>query len=113
MDEQRDVTADLAHAVAALASGFEKWLQGMRPVFDYITKLADDPAVQAYIAVRQQGGHEPERACHCLCGKSHPDARGVCDGEAVTTRHFDSPTVGPVDVPICWPCAAAQGVALP
>ena len=40
MDEQRDVTADLAHAVATLAREFEKWLQGMRPVFDYITKLA-------------------------------------------------------------------------
>jgi hypothetical protein len=31
--------------------------------------------------------------------------------EAVTTRHFDSPTVGPVDVPICAPCAAAQFLA--
>jgi hypothetical protein len=36
-----------------------------------------------------------------------PD-EGVCDGEMVTTRHYDTELTGPVDVPLCAPCAAAQ-----
>jgi hypothetical protein len=55
-----------------------------------------------------------ERACHCLCGKAHPDDPGICEVfEPVTTRHFDTPLLGPVDVPLCAPCAAAQGIEVP
>lgn len=45
--------------------------------------------------------------CHCLCGKQHPDSMGICDNHAVTTRRFESALLGPVDVPLCAPCAAA------
>jgi hypothetical protein len=46
--------------------------------------------------------------CLCLCGRAHPADKGVCDGEMVTTRHYDTELTGPVDVPLCAPCAAAQ-----
>jgi hypothetical protein len=46
------------------------------------------------------------RDCYCPCGQAHPDDMGVCDGTAVMTRQL-----GEVGVPLCAPCAVAQGVA--
>jgi hypothetical protein len=46
------------------------------------------------------------RGCHCPCGEAHPDDMGVCEGTAVMTRQL-----GDVRVPLCAPCAVAQGVA--
>jgi hypothetical protein len=45
-------------------------------------------------------------ACHCPCATAHPEDKGVCDGSAVVTRRL-----GETDVPLCAPCAVAQGVA--
>src|SRR6202035_1576614 len=45
-------------------------------------------------------------ACQCLCATAHPQDKGVCDGGAILTRRLDG-----VDVPLCAPCAVAQGVA--
>jgi hypothetical protein len=36
---------------------------------------------------------------------------GVCDNDAVITRRFAAGLGGEVDVPLCAPCAVAQGVA--
>lgn len=47
-------------------------------------------------------------ACHCLCGRAHPSAIGICGGDAVTTRPIVSSTFGPRDVPMCQPCAVAS-----
>ena len=46
--------------------------------------------------------------CHCLCQVAHPGRAGICQAEAaVTTRRFVTVLLGPVDVPLCAPCAAA------
>jgi hypothetical protein len=51
------------------------------------------------------------RYCHCLCGKIHPAAPGICETEnAVTTRRYNTELLGPVDVPLCGPCAAVAQV---
>jgi hypothetical protein len=40
----------------------------------------------------------------------HPGDPGICEVlQPVTARHYDS-AYGPVDVPLCAPCAVAQGV---
>jgi hypothetical protein len=129
--EQRDPAAELRAQAEALAEGFrplfefanaaveafaraaEAWLEQQRPFFEALGRLAQDPQVRAYIEARERGEippPEPPRSCHCLCGKTHP-GEYVCDGEAVTTRHYDTPLLGPVDVPLCAPCAAAQFLA--
>jgi hypothetical protein len=78
-----------------------------------ITEIMQDPQVQAVIAARRSGAVVRERRpCHCLCGRTHPSAMGVCDAGAVTSRHYDTPALGPVDVPLCAPCAVAQGIAV-
>ena len=65
-----------------------------------------DPAVRAAIEAGRAALAGDWRACHCPCGEAHPDDMGVCDGRAVMTRQR-----GGVGVPLCAPCAVAQGVA--
>jgi hypothetical protein len=90
------------------------YLERMTPFIRALADLAKDPQVQAAIAARQFGDAVREyRPCHCLCGRAHPTAKGICDMAAVTSRHYDTPALGPVDVPLCAPCAVAQGVAVP
>ncbi len=49
--------------------------------------------------------------CHCPCASAHPGDEGICEAETpVTTHRFETGLTGPVDVPLCVPCAAAQGV---
>jgi hypothetical protein len=45
-------------------------------------------------------------ACRCACESTHPQDKGVCDGDAILTRR-----IGDAQVPLCAPCAVAQGVA--
>ncbi len=45
-------------------------------------------------------------ACQCQCVNAHPQDQDVCDHSAVLTRRL-----GDSDVPLCAPCAVAQGVA--
>ena len=53
------------------------------------------------------------RPCHCLCAVAHPAEPGICKAtEAVTTARYDTRLLGPVDVPLCWPCRLAQSPAL-
>lgn len=130
MDEKRDPAADLVAQAEAIAEAFrplsefarqvvdafskaaQAWLDQNRPMLEAIGKVANDPAVRAYIEARQRGeipAPEPRQPCHCFCPYSHPGEQ-VCDGEGVTTRRFTSRVTGPVDVPLCAPCAVAQGV---
>jgi len=75
-------------------------------LIETIRPLAD--AAGPYVAQLAEAARRHRQRCLCLCGRSHPADTGVCDGEMVTTRHYDSPGVGPVDVPLCAPCATAQ-----
>jgi hypothetical protein len=74
-------------------------------------KLAADPAVRAVVERWRIGFVWAQRDCECFCAGSHPDDPGVCDNRAVITRRLVTGPRGEVDVPLCAPCAVAQGVA--
>jgi len=74
-------------------------------------KLAGDPAVRAAVESWRIVLVWGRRDCGCLCARSHPDDMGVCDSHAVITRRLTTELDGDVDVPLCAPCAVAQGVA--
>jgi hypothetical protein len=74
-------------------------------------KLASDPAIRAVLENWRIAVVWAWRDCECFCAKSHPDDIGVCDSRAVITRRFSNDLDGEVDVPLCAPCAVAQGVA--
>jgi hypothetical protein len=66
-----------------------------------------DPAVRAAIeAARAALAGNWGGACQCPCATAHPLDKDVCDGSAILTRRLDE-----ADIPLCAPCAVAQGVA--
>ena len=69
-----------------------------------LTKL--DPAVRAAMEAARAVLVGKLGACQCPCATTHPQDRNVCDGRAVLTRRL-----GRTDLPVCAPCAVAQGVA--
>ena len=73
-------------------------------------KLASDPAIRALLEGWRIGPVWPGRECACACTRSHPDDMGICDKRAVITRRLPAGR-GSADVPLCAPCAVAQGVA--
>jgi hypothetical protein len=74
-------------------------------------KLTNDPAIRAVMAAWRITAVWPQRACECSCTDTHPEDVGVCDNRAVITRRLATEWDGVVDVPLCSPCAVAQGVA--
>jgi len=74
-------------------------------------KLASDPAVRAVVDGWRIAPVWAQRDCECFCARSHPSDMGVCDKHAVITRRVSTDVDGEVDVPLCAPCAVAQGVA--
>jgi len=74
-------------------------------------KLTSDPAVRAVGEVWRVMTGWPQRDCECPCAESHPDDLGVCDHRAVITRRVPAGRQGGVNVPLCAPCAVAQGFA--
>lgn len=100
-DLARQFSAAWEVATAALA----EWAQRVTAVTtEALGKL--DPAVRAAIEAGLSALAGDWRDCHCPCDQAHPDDQGVCDGRAVMTRQL-----GEADVPLCAPCAVAQGVA--
>jgi hypothetical protein len=69
-------------------------------------KLVSDPAIRAVLEGWRISPLWSRQDCECLCTISHPDDRGVCDHHAVITRRISDQ-----EVPLCAPCAVAQGVA--
>ena len=69
-------------------------------------KLVSDPAIRAVLEGWHISPLWSRQDCECLCAISHPDDRGVCDHHAVITRRISDQ-----EVPLCAPCAVAQGVA--
>lgn len=100
-------TDGLRQLMAAFGQALTDWAERMRPAFEALSRALADPEVRAALEAQRD-----VRPCHCLCGKMHPQDRGICEAfEAVTSRRFNSPATGPVDVPLCAPCAVAQGLA--
>lgn len=74
-------------------------------------KLSSDPAIRAVLESWRTTLVWGQRDCECVCARSHPDDMGICDKRAVITRRLPTALGGTVDVPLCAPCAVAQGVA--
>jgi hypothetical protein len=64
-----------------------------------------DPAARAALDAMRAALAGNWGACQCPCVTAHPQDRGVCDHSAVLTRRMAD-----TDVPLCAPCAVAQGV---
>lgn len=65
-----------------------------------------DPAVRSALEAARAAFAGNWGACRCPCATAHPQDKDVCDGKAVLTRR-----VSGADMPLCAPCAVAQGVA--
>jgi hypothetical protein len=65
-----------------------------------------DPAVRAALEAARSALAGNWGRCQCPCATAHPQDKDVCDGSAVLTRQH-----GEAEVPLCAPCAVAQGVA--
>ena len=101
-----------AAAWQAAAAVVAEWAEQTAAVTaEALHKLASDPAVRAVLQSWRSAVAWPGRDCGCACARSHPDDLGVCDSRAVITRRFTTGPGGDVEVPLCAPCAVAQGVA--
>jgi hypothetical protein len=102
----------LVAAWDATATVVAEWAERTSAVtVDSFHKLVSDPAVRAVLEGWRISPVWARRDCDCRCASSHPDDAGVCDGHAVITRRITTDQGGQVDVPLCAPCAVAQGVA--
>jgi hypothetical protein len=103
--EAGDPGRQFAAAWQAARAALGTWRQQISDATaEAMTKL--DPALRAAIEAGRAAVTGDWRNCRCQCGTAHPDDMGVCDGRAVLTRRLNA-----VDVPLCAPCAVAQGVA--
>jgi hypothetical protein len=94
-----------AAAWQAASAALEQWgKQVSAATSEAAAKL--DPAFRAAVEAARAALTGNWGACQCPCGSAHPEDRGVCDGRAVLTRR-----VNDVEMPLCAPCAVAQGVA--
>jgi hypothetical protein len=106
MDGNQDTPArQFAAAWHAAADALGEWRQRVtEATAEALGKL--DPAVRAAMEAGRAAFTGDGNACHCPCATAHPDDKGVCDGRAVLNRRL-----GEADIPLCAPCAVAQGVA--
>ena len=98
------VAAEWAERTAAVTS--EAFQRTAAVTSEAFQKLVNDPAIRAVVEGWRISPLWARRDCECLCAISHPDDRGVCDHHAVITRRISDQ-----EVPLCAPCAVAQGVA--
>jgi hypothetical protein len=102
----------LAAAWEAATDVVAEWAEQTATVTrEALRKLASDPAVRAAWESWRITMVWTRQDCGCVCAKSHPDDIGICDNRAVIKRRFAGGPGGGVDVPLCAPCAVAQGVA--
>lgn len=114
MQDREDPIQQLIAAWNTASAAVVKWVERTAAgvgdaVNDAINKL--DPAVRSRLESWGLIPHRDLGPCQCLCATKHPEDVGVCDGEAVITRRHTTDSDGDVDVPLCAPCATAQGLA--
>jgi hypothetical protein len=112
MSGENNPMRQLAAAWEAAAAVVTEWAEQTATLTgEAFHKLTSDPAIRAVLeswrTTLLRGRHE----CECVCARSHPDDMGICDKSAVITRRLRADLGGDVDVPLCAPCAVAQGVA--
>ena len=102
----------LAAAWQAAAAVAAEWAERTAAVTaEALHKLTSDPAVRAVLQSWRTAVAWPRADCECACADAHPGDIGVCDNRAVITRRLPPKGASAVDVPLCAPCAVAQGVA--
>ena len=101
----------LVAAWEAAAGIAAEWAQRTAAVTaESFRKFTSDPDIRAAMAAWRVVFVWERMECECACETAHPDDVAVCDRRAVITRRVSTKS-GPVDVPLCAPCAVAQGVA--
>jgi hypothetical protein len=96
-------------ATAAVAA---EWAERTAAVTaEAFRKLTSDPAIRAVVDAWHITAVWPGRGCECPCAVAHPEDIGVCDHRAVITRKVSAGPDSEQSVPLCAPCAVAQGVA--
>jgi hypothetical protein len=104
-DYEDNPARQFAAAWQAAAAALGQWRkQVTAATSEALDKL--DPAVRAALEAARAVLAGNWGACQCPCATAHPQDKDVCDGSAVLTRRL-----GTADMPICAPCAVAQGVA--
>ena len=100
-----DPARQFSAAWQAAAAALGKWRkQVTAATAEALDEL--DPAVRAALDAARAAFAGNRRGCQCSCATAHPQDKDVCDGNAILTRQL-----GGADVPLCAPCAVAQGVA--
>lgn len=66
-----------------------------------------DPAMRTAVEAARAALAGILGGCQCPCDTAHPQDQDVCDGRAVMSRRQRGETA----MPLCAPCAVAQGVA--
>ena len=95
----------LAKAWQAASAALGEWREQVTAATsEAMDKL--DPAARAAVEALRAAFAGDWGACQCPCDNAHPQDKDVCDHSAVLTRRM-----GDADVPLCAPCAVAQGVA--
>jgi hypothetical protein len=104
-DYQGNPAQQLAKAWQVATSAFGQWREQVTAATaEAVDKL--DPAARAALEALRAAFAGNWGACQCPCATAHPKDKDVCDHSAVLTRRL-----GDDDVPLCAPCAVAQGVA--
>jgi hypothetical protein len=107
-DPVRQFVAAWEAATGVVAEWAQQTAEVAREAFH---KLASDPAIRAAMESWRFAMVWARQDCGCSCARSHPDDLGVCDHRAVIARRLTTGPGGDVDVPLCAPCAVAQGIA--
>ena len=95
----------LAAAWQAAATALDQWREQVTAATsEAMDKL--DPVARAAVDALRAALAGDWGACQCPCATAHPKDKDVCDHSAVLTRRLSDS-----DVPLCAPCAVAQGVA--
>lgn len=98
---RRQLAAAWQAATAALGQWREQVTAATTEAMDKL-----DPAARAALEAMRAALAGDWGTCRCPCATAHPQDQGVCDRSAVLTRRLSD-----TDVPLCAPCAVAQGVA--
>ena len=95
----------LAKAWQAAATALDQWREQVTAATsEAMDKL--DPVARAAVDALRAALAGDWGACQCPCATAHPKDKDVCDHSAVLTRRLSND-----DVPLCAPCAVAQGMA--
>ena len=112
MSGENNPLRQLAAAWEAATAVVTEWAEQTAAITsEAFHKLSSDPAIRAVLESWRTTLIWGQRDCECVCARSHPDDMGICDKRAVITRRLPTGLGGDVDVPLCAPCAVAQGVA--